>query len=144
MRALKPTLFFSLMLGLLLGSIPAQTLLPAWADVVHFSDGQVVRGKLNRVTGDLIDFKRRGEFFLLSNQEIIQRIRLTNRHDIVELRNSQKYFGEIVYVDKFKIELKTATGNLKINRLKVTNIILGSPSNTPTPDFHPAAYAPGE
>ena len=95
------------------------------ADVVHFANGLSVRGKLDRVTGDIIEFRRSHHFF--GNLDYFKRIQLTDRHDVVETREGNRYFGEIIYVDGLKVEVQTATGAVRINRMKITNVVLGSP-----------------
>lgn len=117
---LKP-FSFSVLLTLCTG-----VALSAWADTIHFYNGKVQRGKIYRVTGDLIEFKPR-----FTQSQNIQRLTLTNRHDVVELRNGQKSFGEITYLDPFQVELATPTGRTKISRFFVRNLILGAPEAPP-------------
>ncbi len=102
----------------------------AWADVVHLHNGKVLRGKLSRATGDILEFKTDW-----LNRQNIQRLTLTNRRDVIELNSGQKHFGEIIYVDKFQIDMKTATGLVKIPRYKIHNIVLGTPLQQPMNDF---------
>jgi hypothetical protein len=130
MRFLNTVAGSALALGLL-----TQSILPGWSDVIHFRDGQTFRGSLGRITGDIIEFKRQDAFPLFGNMETIERLRLTDRRDMVETRNQQKYFGEIIYVDKFKLELRTASGNMGITRLNIRNIVLGSPLEGPNSTF---------
>lgn len=99
--------------------------LSALADVAHFRNGKSIRGKLNAMTGDIIDFKADHS---LGSQSTLKRLELNNRCDVVETRNHRLYFGELVYVDTFKMEMKTATGTVKVNRLMVKNVVLGSPA----------------
>ncbi|WP_373532614.1 hypothetical protein [Vampirovibrio sp.] len=101
---------------------------PCWADLMHFENGKVVRGKLDRLTGDIIEFKEAG---LFGSKLHIARIQLSNRHDVVETLGNKRYFGEIVYLDRFKLELKTTTGMVNLNRLKLTNIVMGAPAEQP-------------
>lgn len=99
----------------------------SWGDVLHFRDGQVLRGSVERVTGDLVEFRRQGKFSFFRNHEVIQRLRLSNRHDVVETRDKKKYFGEVVYVDSFNLELRTAEGGINIARLNIRDVVLGAP-----------------
>lgn len=101
---------------------------PAFADTLHFVNGKIVRGKLDRVTGDIIEFRENSNYGSKMN---IHRIQLTNRHDIIETRGDKRYFGEIVYLDRFKLDLRTATGLVKLNRLKITNVVVGTPAEQP-------------
>jgi hypothetical protein len=100
------------------------------ADMVHFANGNNVRGKLDRMTGDIIEF-RRSTKHLFGNLDYCKRIQLTDRHDVVETRSGQKFFGEIIYVDGFMLEIQTASGAVRINRLTISNVVLGSPLQPP-------------
>jgi hypothetical protein len=124
-RFFKTALATTLCLSFLAGN-----LLPAQADVLHFHNGKVLRGKIHRVTGDIIEFKP--SYF---NKQNIQRLTLTNRRDVVELLDDRKYFGEILYMDALKIEIITSTGISTLNRLLVKNIVAGSPIQQPMTDF---------
>jgi len=127
MRFFKPgfAVGFSFSLALL---ILASVVSPCLADVLHFHSGKVMRGKVNRVTGDIIEFTE-GDVF--GNKEHVKRLLLSNRKDMVQTRDKEKLYGEILYVDKFKIDLQTATGLKKINRLRVTNVVMGTPMEQP-------------
>ena len=118
-------------LGIGLGAgLLAGICVPASADVLHFYNGKTLQGKVSRVTGDIIEFKP--DWF---NSQFIERITLTNRRDIVETRTGKKYFGEIIYIDKFQVELQTAAGRTKLNRLLVKSIVVGSPLQAPMNDL---------
>ena len=109
---------FSLLSLMLLGASQ-----PGWADILHFHNGKVLRGDVHRVTGDLIHFK--GGF---GENTSIPRLHLTNRQDVLEMRfGGKKLFGEVVYIDKFQIELKTPTGIRTVNRMLVKNLVFGTP-----------------
>lgn len=108
--------------------ILASAVSPCLADVLHFHSGKIMRGKVNRVTGDIIEFTE-GDVF--GNKEHVKRLLLSNRRDMVQTRDKEKLYGEIIYVDKFKIDLQTATGLKKINRLRVTNVVMGTPMEQP-------------
>ncbi|WP_303675154.1 hypothetical protein [Vampirovibrio chlorellavorus] len=112
---------------------------PSQADVMHFMNGKLVQGKLDRVTGDLIEFREDSNFGSKMN---IHRIQLTNRHDVVEVNRKKRYFGEIVYLDKFKLDLKTATGMVKLNRLRIRNVVIGSPADQPVSNLDVMPLAP--
>lgn len=99
------------------------------ADVLHFHSGKILRGKVSRVTGEIIEFTEGDSF---GSKQNVKRLTLSNRCDIVETRKGEKYFGEIVYIDKFKIDMQTGTGMVKINRLRVSNVIMGTPMEQPT------------
>lgn len=96
------------------------------ADVVHFHNGKVLRGKLSGATGDLFEFKP--SFF---RTQSFQRLELTNRHDIIEMRNMQKFFGEIIYANSSVVEIATAAGHTQLNRWLIRNIVLGAPDELP-------------
>src|SRR5690349_1479498 len=104
-------------------SLLAALMIPgiAFADVVHFYNGKLLRGKLKRVTGDIIEF-RQGDLF--GSTENIPRLKMSSRYDMVETLTGHKYYGEIFYMDKFKIDLKASSGLLQINRFRVKNIVL--------------------
>lgn len=106
--------------------------LPAWADILHFSNGQQLNGKVSRMTGELIEFKRKDSALSLFNPmpEMIKRADLKNRRDAVEMRNHQTYVGEILYIDAFSVEIRTSTGNIKLPRLRIREISLGIPDAT--------------
>jgi hypothetical protein len=103
--------------------------LPVWADILHFNNGQQLSGKVSRMTGELIEFKRKDSATSIFNPmaEMIKRADLKNRHDAVEMRNHQTYIGEILYMDAFSVEIRTNTGNIKLPRLRVREISLGIP-----------------
>jgi hypothetical protein len=129
MRITQSVLAIGLIAGLgiaLLQGINTECL----ADALHFYSGKMMRGKLSRVTGDLIEFTEGNGF---GSKKVIHRLHLSNRHDCVETRNKLSYFGEIIYVDKFKIDMQTTTGMVKINRLTVTNVIMGTPMDQVAP-----------
>jgi hypothetical protein len=124
-RIFKTALGTALCLGILAGS-PS----PAPADVLHFHNGKVLRGKIHRVTGDIIEFRE--SYF---NKKNIERLTLTNRRDVVEMIDDRKFFGEILYMDALKVEIITSTGITTLNRLLVKNIVAGSPIQQPMTDF---------
>lgn len=124
-RTFKTAFGLGLCLSLLTGSLIA-----ADADVIHMHNGKVVRGKIHRVTGDIIEFKPD-----LWNKQNIQRLTMTNRRDVIELIDNSKYFGEILYIDAFRVEVITAIGKVKLNRFLVKNIVLGSPDQNQMNDF---------
>ena len=99
------------------------------ADLVHFANGNNLRGKLDRMTGDIIEFRRSKHFF--GNMDYFKRIQLTDRHDVIETRSGQKYFGEVIYMDDLTLEIQTAAGNVRLNRMALTNVVLGSPLQAP-------------
>ncbi len=111
----------------------------SWADVMHFMNGKLVQGKLDRVTGDIIEFREKSNFGSKMN---VHRIQLTNRHDVVETSRKKRYFGEIVYLDKFKLDLKTSTGLVKLNRLRIKNVVIGSPGDQPVSNLDVMPLAP--
>lgn len=123
MRQFKSFFQSALILGILLSATT-----PALADTMHFLNGKIVRGKLDRVTGDIIEFRESTNY---GNKVSIHRIELTNRHDIVEVRGDKRYFGEIVYFDRFKLDIRTTTGLIKLNRMKITNVVVGTPAEQP-------------
>src|SRR5689334_22531625 len=86
-------IFFGTFLGLLL---TANSL--SLADIIHFYNGKSTRGKVFNVTGDIIEFRPS-----FSRLQTFQRLTLANRYDIVEMRNFQKFFGEVIYADGFSI-----------------------------------------
>ncbi len=129
-----PGLTLALALVLLTASVPQ-----SWADVMHFMNGKLVQGRLDRVTGDLIEFRENSNFGSKMN---IHRIQLTNRHDVVEVSRKKRYFGEIVYLDKFKLDLKTATGLVQLNRLRIRNVVIGSPADQPVSSLDVMPLAP--
>ncbi|MGG2352430.1 hypothetical protein ACE4Z7_24855, partial [Salmonella enterica] len=85
-----------LTLALLCG-LPAR----GFADLLHYHNGATAQGKVFRITGDIIEFKTRG----FGGKEYIKRLTLNNRNDIIETWGNKKYFGELIYIDKFKVEL---------------------------------------
>jgi hypothetical protein len=125
------SLGFGLGLALCLGSLA-----PALADIVHFANGNNLLGKLDRVTGDIIEFKHSLHFF--GSMDYFKRIQLTDRHDVVETRHGKKYYGEIIYLDGLTLEIQTTSGTLRLNRMELAGVVMGSPSDKPTvPDMRP-------
>jgi hypothetical protein len=102
----------------------------ACADIIHMYNGKVIHTKIKRVTGEIIEYTG-----ALTGRSDVKRIELTSRRDVVETRNGRKYFGEIIYIDKFKVEMQTPTGRTKINRLLVINIVLGTPKIEAPEDY---------
>ena len=99
------------------------------ADIVHFANGNKVRGKLDRVTGDIIEFRRSNHFF--GDLDYCKRIQLTDRHDVVETTDGKRYFGEIIYLDGFILEIQTTTGAVRLKRMELSSVVMGSPSQSP-------------
>jgi hypothetical protein len=130
MRCLKASLIVSV-----LAILPV----PCLADVMNFQNGKIVQGKLERLTGDIIEFKETRPF---GGNMHVNRIQLTNRHDIVAVHGLKRYFGEIIYLDRFKLELKTATGLVNLSRLSLTDIIMGSPAEEPVSNMDIMHLAP--
>lgn len=125
------SLGFGLGLTLCLGFLA-----PALADIVHFANGNNLLGKLDRVTGDIIEFKHSLHFF--GSMDYFKRIQLTDRHDVVETRNGKKYYGEIIYLDGLTLEIQTSSGTLRLNRMELAGVVMGSPSDKPiAPDMRP-------
>jgi hypothetical protein len=122
-----------LSLGLALGlffALGSGFWIAGFADVVHFANGNTVQGKLDRLTGDIIEFRRNSRF--MGNLDYFKRIQLTDRHDVVETRDRKKYFGEIIYLDNFILEIQTSVGSVRLKRMELTDVVLGSPAQTPT------------
>ncbi len=109
-----------------------------FADMIHYVNGKIVKGKLDRVTGDIIEFRETNRF---GSAIQVHRIELTNRHDVVMTKKCN-YFGEIVYLDRFKLDLRTATGLVNLNRLKIKNVVLGSPNDQPVSNTQVMQLAP--
>ncbi len=99
------------------------------ADVLHFQNGKVMRGKLNYATGELLEFHSGG---LLGNTQSIPRLHLSNRHDMIKTLARQTYYGEIIYIDSFQVDIKTSSGMLRLNRWKIAEIVMGTPMEQPT------------
>lgn len=106
-------------------TIPARV----FADVLHFHDGTILRGKLEDAAGDILDFHSGGVF---GSTQTIPRLHISNRNDLVETIGHHTYYGEIVYVDSFQVDLKTTSGILKINRWKIRDIVIGTPMQQPS------------
>lgn len=125
----------------LLGSLLLAGLLSqmgsTWADVLHLQNGKVIRGKVERLVGELIEYQSNGLGINPAggNQGTITRMELSNRHDVVEIRNRQKLFGQIIYIDPYKIEIQTGKGLLQVKRRRVSNIVLGTPNQQPVNDL---------
>lgn len=98
----------------------------ALADVAHFHNGKTLRGKLGSITGEIIEF--RSGFF---RTQTFMRLALTNRQDMVELKNFQKLFGKIIYADNWQVTIETSGGRMNLNRFLIRNIVLGSPGQPP-------------
>lgn len=126
-RLLKTALGLGLCLGL---TLSGGVSLAVGKDAVYFHNGKVMNGKVKRVTGEIIEFSAG-----LDSPQTIRRLTLSNRNDIVETRDGQKYFGEIVYIDAFRIEMATSTGKVRLNRLLTRSIVLGSPLQQPMTDY---------
>lgn len=98
----------------------------AFADVAHFYNGKTLRGKLGSVSGDIIEFKRG-----LFRTQVFTRLMLTNRRDVVEMKDFQKFFGEIIYADGGHVEIMTKDGHTRLNRFLIKNIVLATPGQLP-------------
>jgi hypothetical protein len=116
-------------LTLVVGLLASQWVaLSGFADVLHMQNGKVLRGKLERVTGDILEFHSDG---LFGSTQDVPRIHLSNRHDMVETYGHHTVYGEIVYMDKFQVDIQTAGGVMRINRWKIKDIVLGTPMQQP-------------
>ncbi len=127
-RPLSALLLLSLMTG-----VPNL----AHADLAYLQNGEVLTGKVGRMTGEIIGFERArtGKYRLFHSTENVLRLRLTSRNDVVETRKHDSYYGEIFYIDKFFVEMHTKTGTLHIPRINIRNIVLGSPAEVPASGF---------
>ena len=103
---------------------------PAFADLMNFYNGHVVKGKLTYVAGDLIYYNTG-----IGKSGSTHRLNLTNREDVVETYAGHKYIGEVVFVDNMFVELATPVGEQIVKRFWVKNIVLGSPKLLGAPEM---------
>jgi hypothetical protein len=93
----------------------------AQADTFHMYDGKVIQGNVIDCTGDIIRY-RQGRLI----QGTLKRLELRSKWDVVTLKDGQVFEGEIVYIDDFKIELRSSNmGKYSIWRIKVKDIVFG-------------------
>lgn len=102
--------------------------LEARADQICFYDGATLQGKLSRVTGEIIEFREGG---LLGRKHFLNRLQLNGRQDTIDMADGHQYVGEIVYMDMFKIDIRTEIGLVKLTRLRISNIRVGVPPSRP-------------
>ena len=95
----------------------------AFADTVNMLNGTVLVGHIDKISGDLINFKT------IEGFRTFNRIQLINNRDFVEFGFFKKRIisGKVILITPLSLEIKTPEGLLKINRLLVRNVILGQP-----------------
>lgn len=93
----------------------------ARADTVNLFNGTVIKGKLTRVTSDLIYMKTKAGERKFSRNKII------NNKDFVVIGffNKKVVSGKVFFLNLWEIEMHTPAGILKLYRHKVRDIVLG-------------------
>lgn len=112
-------------LGITLALITAFST-PCLADTVNLINGTTLRGKIERITGEIINIETDEGFMKLT------RIQVVNNIDFVKIGFFDKKFvtGKVFSANSSNVELKTADGLLQIPRYKVRDMIIGY-SHTP-------------
>jgi hypothetical protein len=120
---------------------------PVWADMLYFQDGHSVKGKVNRVTGDLIELKSpnaRGFSRLWEHApQMVRRNELMNRQDKLETLDKKTYTGEVIYMDSHSLELRTSMGKINVPRYRIKQLVLGEPTPEQAAQQMPTATRTG-
>jgi len=93
----------------------------AKADSITLDNGETITGKINHIVSGIVDIKTKDGI-----KTIIREVSENQARDIVEIGyfKKNKYLGYVFLLCDDILEMATPTGNLKINRFKVRNIIL--------------------
>jgi hypothetical protein len=96
----------------------------AWSelDTIYLANGQVIKGKVEQITGEYIEYKT-----TTGATSLVQRIQLASRRDILETNKERKYLGEVKNMGTFIIEMVTAQGTKEIWRMYKKRMIMGIP-----------------
>lgn len=109
------TLFFLIIIILITPNYAA-------ADTVNMINGSVLKGKIVRITSDIVNIKTKEGF------RKFNRVQILNNRDFIETgysKNTQIIAGKVFFATKFIVELHTPEGILKLPRYRVRNIVLG-------------------
>jgi hypothetical protein len=103
--------------------------LKASADTINMINGTVLKGKIIRITSDLINIRTKEGFRKLT------RIQVLNNRDFIELSwgHNKIIAGKVFMATKFKIHMYTPEGIVELPRWRIKNIVLG---HTHIPEEH--------
>lgn len=110
---------FTLLASGLFSSLTAEA-----KDHLNFYNGRTMDTRITAVIGDLIEYKNGN-----GKTGTVNRLQLTNRQDIVKTGANQIYTGEILYMDRHNIDIRTPMGIQQVARRWVKEIVLGLPKN---------------
>lgn len=90
-------------------------------DTVNMMNGTVLKGKLIRITSDIINLQTKEGFRKFT------RVNVINNKDFIEVGITKREIiaGKIFFLTKNLLEMQTPEGILKISRYKVRKIVLG-------------------
>ncbi|MBY0404112.1 MAG: hypothetical protein K2X66_09450 [Cyanobacteria bacterium] len=95
----------------------------AKTDVVNLHNGQVVRGRLLSSPGELIWIRNE-----LGQETVIRRLEVNTRQDMIVTVDNKIHYGEIEFIDAYKVFLRSPLGKQRIWRLKIKSMMLGAPN----------------
>lgn len=113
------TLLYKFFLTFLL--IFLTTSLNSFADTVNMYNGTVLKGKVERLTSNIIDMNTS------EGHRKFTRLQVVNNRDFVEVgfRKKRIIAGRIFFMTPWVVHMSTPEGILQFSRLKVRNIVLG-------------------
>ncbi len=94
---------------------------PVFADSIIFPNGNVLIGKIRYILSGIIEIKTKD-----GTKKITREVGINQARDIIETGffHKKKFSGEVYFLDDDFVEMKTLSGNLKIRRLWLRNVIL--------------------
>lgn len=106
---------------LLILALPIQK---AYSDTVVLQDGTQIEGRIDGILSDFVEIKTPTGL-----KQVHRKTLNGEARDIVEIGffKKSKVSGEIFLLNKGLVEMRTPSGNLQLNRLKVRNIVLSQP-----------------
>jgi hypothetical protein len=96
----------------------------AKTDVVNLHNGQAVRGRLLSSPGELIWIRNE-----LGQETVIRRLEVNTRQDMIVTLDNKIHYGEIEYIDAYKVFLLSPQGKQRIWRLKIKSMMIGAPND---------------
>lgn len=95
--------------------------LKSFADTVNMYNGTVLKGKIERLTSNIINVKTSEGYRKFSRLQVI------NNRDFIEVgfRKKRIIAGKIFFMTPWVVHMYTPEGILQLSRLRVRNIVLG-------------------
>lgn len=96
----------------------------AFSDTVVLQDGTQIEGHIDGILSDFVEIKTQNGL-----KQVHRKTLNGEARDIIEVGffKKSKVSGEIFLLNRGTLEMRTPSGNLQLNRLKVRNILLSQP-----------------